>query len=316
MEMERFEYRRKSPLRQKQRGLALVMVLWFIALLSILALGFSKSTRSDINITRNLLDAARAGHLAEAAIEKGIHLLLSSDQEALEPLILGNPASFSLDGATLTYWIQDENGKVDINQAPTELIDGLLHSIEVTETDATRDAILDWRDADDLRLLNGAESREYREAGREMMPANAPFRDIAELQHVLGITPELYTKLSPHITVHSFSSEINPDVASREVLMALPDVSRNEVDDMILARKEVSEDQPLSAIPGLSGVSNWVSETIGPVYTLRGLAALPSGALAARKRTIWIPDEQGDTPYYVLNAGPDDSRTDSGEAME
>lgn len=303
---------------KKQRGMALVMVLWFIALLSILALGFSKSTRSDINITRNLLDAARAGHLAEAAIEKGIHLLLSAEQEALEPLILGNPASFSLDGVTLTYWIQDENGKVDINQAPAELIEGLLRSIEVTETDmeAVRDAILDWRDADDLRLLKGAESREYREAGREMMPANAPFRDIAELQHVLGITPELYKKLVPHITVHSFSNEINPDVASREVLMALPDVSRSEVDDMILARKEVSDDQPLAVIPGLSGVSNWVSETTGPVYTLRGQAVLPSGALAARKRTIWIPDEQGDTPYYVLNAGPDDSRTDSGEAIE
>jgi len=302
------QYRRKSSFRLHQKGLALVMVLWFIALLSILALGFSKSTRSDINITRNLLDAARAGHLAEAAIEKGIHLLLSPDQGALESLFLGNPASFRLEGVTLTYWIQDENGKVDINQAPAELIEGLLRSIEVTETDAIRDALLDWRDADDLQLLKGAESREYREAGREMMPTNVPFRDIAELQHVLGITPGLYQKLAPHITVHSSSNGINPDVASREVLMALPGVNRSEVDDMILARKEVPEDQPQPVIPSLSGVSNWVSETIGPVYTLRGLAALPSGALAARKRIIWIPDEQGDTPYYVLNSGPDDSR--------
>ena len=90
--------------------------------------------------------------------------------------------------------------------------------------------------------------------------------------------------------------------------MALPGVSINEVDDMLLARKEVTDDQPQPAIPSLSGVTGWVSETFGPVYTLRGLAALPSGALAARKRTIWIPDEQGDTPYYVLNSGPDDSR--------
>ncbi len=56
--------------------MALVLVLWFVALLSILAIGFSRSVRTEIQIAHNLLEDTRDRHLAEAAVQMGIHELL------------------------------------------------------------------------------------------------------------------------------------------------------------------------------------------------------------------------------------------------
>ncbi len=42
------------------RGLALVAVLWVLVLLSLVAAGFTRTIRTEINLTRNLIDNAKA----------------------------------------------------------------------------------------------------------------------------------------------------------------------------------------------------------------------------------------------------------------
>jgi len=290
-----------------QRGLALVLVLWFITLISILALGFSRATRSDVDITRNLLQASRARHLAEAAIEQGIYRLLQPQQGGFTGLVRGEPVRFSLDGARLGYRIQDENGKININRAPPKTIKALLEALGVEEPIPITDAIMDWRDSDDLRRPRGAEEIDYREAGRPVLPANRRFQNIAELQQVMGVSAELYRRLTPFITVSSFGNRVNRELAPREVLMALPGISGSQVEAMIETRNRLPGDPPRSARPARTGVSSRIPGRFGPVYTIRGEALLPSGARAAWRRTVWIPGKAGDALYYTLDSGPDDS---------
>jgi len=53
-------------------------------------------------------------------------------------------------------------------------------------------AIIDWRDEDDLVGLEGAEKEEYKEAGLSYQPPNKPFKSIEELQMVLGMNEQIF----------------------------------------------------------------------------------------------------------------------------
>lgn len=293
------------------------MVLWFISLLTVLALGFSQTMRNDTRITANLLEALRARQLAEAAIQHAIYDLVNQETEMADAVISGNAVSFEFAGVEVSYRIEDENGKVDINQAPPELFTSLLISQEVGDEQAKvlSDQLLDWRDENDLRLLDGAEAPEYLAAGRTRLPANAPFRSIGELQQLLGMEPGLYARLAPLVTVHGNNDKINPEYAPEGVLKALPGVDPGELEEFINYRKTLSPEIISPAFPELTGVESWLDDESGPVYTVYGTAALPSGAFASRRTIVWI-HSFGDRTHYVLESTDNILRPKPGEQSE
>ncbi len=73
-----------SATRQRgaaQRGLALVAVLWVLVLLSLMATSFTRTTRTEINLTRNLIDNAKA--LADAGVYRAVYGLLAPRTKGL-----------------------------------------------------------------------------------------------------------------------------------------------------------------------------------------------------------------------------------------
>ena len=54
----------------RDRGFALLLVLWVVAILSVVVAGFAAGTRSESRLARNLLDAADARALAEAGVAR------------------------------------------------------------------------------------------------------------------------------------------------------------------------------------------------------------------------------------------------------
>ncbi len=55
-----------------QRGLALVTGLWVQMLFALIAAGFTRTTRTEINLTRNLIDNAKAEALADAGVYRAV----------------------------------------------------------------------------------------------------------------------------------------------------------------------------------------------------------------------------------------------------
>ncbi len=51
-----------------RRGLALVAVLWVVMLLALVAASFMATTRTEIDLTRNLIEGAKAEALADAGV--------------------------------------------------------------------------------------------------------------------------------------------------------------------------------------------------------------------------------------------------------
>src|SRR5260221_679639 len=241
---------RAPPFRQ--RGIALVLVIWVAVLVLVVASSFILERRSETLVVRNSASMARGEAIADAGVNRAVFEIYRIGPSAEQWKPDGTAYDWSFDGAAVKVEIRDESAKIDINTAPDLLLRGLFVSAGVADDEAVKlvDAILDWRDADSLKRPNGAEEPEYRAAGLSYRPANAPFQAIEELQLVLGMRPEIYRRIAPSITVFSRQAGINSPFARREVLLAIPGVTTEVVDDYV-ARREAArtQGQPLPTLP-------------------------------------------------------------------
>jgi general secretion pathway protein K len=202
--------------------------MWALSILMVLSLVFGAAISGHVKTTRNAIDNARAEALADAGVELSVLDLTAwrdrTVQEARFPRD-GRPVRCSLgNGDWLTIAVEDEVGKVDLNAAGERLIVAALLAAGMAEGDAAAHAqrILDYRDGDDARRPDGAETAEYRDAGRPG-PKNRPFDTIEEVEQVLGAAPGLAEALRPYATVYSAQVTIDANLASRRLVAALSD---------------------------------------------------------------------------------------------
>jgi general secretion pathway protein K len=281
----------------RQDGVALVLVLWVLALMAVLAGGFSRGTRTEATLAYHQVAAAQAQALAEGGVQRGI-LELLRPQELRLWRVDGTAYRIPLGEGTVDLAIQDESGKVDLNTADDELLLGLFETQGLDEgaSEQLRDTLLDWRDPDDERRLHGAEEADYRAAGMPYGPKNARFDSVEELREVLGMTPALYQRLRPLVTVYSEQRWINPAVASRDVLLAVPGWDAHTVDgylDLRATSDPAAPPPPPAAPPPFAPAYSRVT------YTIRSTGTSAQGARAtveATVRVIGAPQQ----PYTLL----------------
>jgi general secretion pathway protein K len=256
--------------------------MWVAILLTVIASSFIFEARTDMLVVRNSVSLARASAAADAGVHRAIFELYRTDNSADAWRRDGTPHDWTFEGVPVRVEVGDESGKIDINTASEALLRGLLVSAGMSAEDAGKllDAILDWRDPDSLKRPNGAEEPDYRSAGLTYKPGNAPFQAIEELQLVLGMRPEMYKKLAPHITVFSRQAGISSQVASREVLLAIPGVTP-EIVDAYLAQREAARaaSQP---IPQMREAAAFTAN-LTTVGNIRAEARLDDGTVFVRE---------------------------------
>ena len=204
-------------------GAALLLVLWLIVLLTALVSAFAMTARVESLQGRVLVRGLEAQVAARAGLEYALTRIDQADPR-LHWQPDGSPHPWRYNGARLEIRIVDENGKVDLNHADFALLAALLGALGVEPAEASRlaAAIVDWRDTDLLtQAAGGAEDADYASAGRAYGAKDGNFESIAELEQVLGFTPELYARLAPHVTIHSALPRPDPQFASAPVLDAI-----------------------------------------------------------------------------------------------
>ena len=284
----------------KPRGIALVIVLWGLVLLAVIAAAFTTETRTEVTLARNLVENAKAKALADA----GVHAaMLGLHRREVEKRWRADGTVYSMASGEgeVSIVIDDEAGKIDLNAAPDELIQGLLVAVGLAdgEAQALTAAIADFRDADDETHLGGAEDAEYRAAGLAWGPKNKPFEAVEELHQVLGMTRQVYALAAPGLTVHSRSKGVDVTVAPAIVLLALPGVDAEAVEaftEQRQARPGAGEQGAgqmagaelggarITTLPGLG--RQYASRSRGRVFTIRAEARVRSGAVFVREAVI------------------------------
>jgi general secretion pathway protein K len=278
---------RRGMRRSHARGIAFILVLWVIAMLSIMLGSFALVARTENLQSRHLFDTTQARYAAEAGLNLAIYELRKGDP-AERWIADGRPYRFGYGDAEIEIAITDDSGKIDINSANGDLLTNLFmgRGVPMDQAQALSDAILDWRDPDDLKHPNGAEAPDYKAAGLSYAPKNAPFDTVSELQQVLGMTYDLYQKIEPGITIYSGRSSPTAAFANPIALQALyPDASPEQIQQFMQemqSQQPGTQGQPVIAPDGTPVVAGGG----GLTYSVKSRAKLPNGASTVLDATI------------------------------
>jgi general secretion pathway protein K len=277
-----------------ERGLALIMVLWILTILSVIALSFAFMARTEVYSTVSFRDGMEKKLLAEAGIERGImELFYRSTNKNQVSAVEGNEI-VRIDGREnhgelgenkYSFRISDESGKININaltDANSIILSNLMVHLGIPgETASTIiDSILDWRDADNLVRLHGAEDPYYESLPVPYKAKNGNFDTLEELLLVRGVTPEIMfgsgntPGLLNFLTVYSKGGAININAAAKEVIMALPNMTSSMADAIIGYREsaELRGQQDVIAVigPVFTTIASFVGFAESNIYTIEG----------------------------------------------
>jgi len=256
------------------RGAALLLVLWLIALLTALIGAFALTAKIEGLQGRVLHRGVIAGEAARAGVEYALVRVADPDpRRQWRPD--GRPYRWQFGDVQLDVAMVDENGKIDLNQADATLLSSLFQQVGgLAQADAARlaSAVLDWRDPDLLtQPEGGAEDPDYEAAERHYGAKDAPFESVAELEQVLGMTPALYAKVAPDLTVFSGRTRPDPAFASAGVLRAMG------IDaDNVIGRRRAWDPSAGGPAPMLEGGEPLVSSGSG-TYSIDSRARLRDG---------------------------------------
>lgn len=263
-------------MRATQRGVALLIVLWVMTILMATVLSFSLMTRAETRGTLTFRDRLEKKYLAEAGLERGIAEMINHGVNANRTVTLEGEELWQRDGTAYTgklgnggYVVRifDESGKIPLNgltDASAVILRNLLVNLGSSpqEADGICDAILDWKDADDLHRLSGAESDDYQSLKAPYRARNGNFESLEELLLVKGVTPavlfgtETRKGLIQFVTLYNTTNRINLTVAPREVLEALPGVEAGAAEQLMEMRNSAAMKSPADVAKIIGGATS------------------------------------------------------------
>lgn len=228
-----------SPIRARQAGMAMMLVLWVLSVLTIMAGALTLSTRRTLDQSQLSRVAAQSVALADGGLYYAMFMLSHPDPRQRWRSD-GTPYTLRFPAGDLRIQVSDEGGRMDINAMQEGTLRAFFASVLGNDELAARisDAILDWRDPDNLRRMHGAEIDDYRALRQAGRPQNRPFLMPEELLGVLGITPEIYARIEPLITVWSGQDGIDPQKASADMLRVVFRGDEKLVAQVLAARAE------------------------------------------------------------------------------
>ena len=275
----------------RQRGLALLLVLWLVVLLSVIAAGHARNVHTETRLARHQVEIAKARALAVAGSRRAIMELLVGN--SVEPWpVDGTINTIMLDGTRIAIQIRDAKGLVDLNAAGIDLLSTTLAATGTDEHTQRRiiDATMDWRDQDGLKSPYGAEDTDYQAAGLAWTARDDNFTSVDELRYVMGMTDEIFEKLAPFLTVYSGRSGINLEFAPPLLIAALTGESVTPADAGLPGDAQQATGQRRA---GTYHINVRASSSGGTVASLEAVVQISSSSVASFRGMV-------EEPYKVL----------------
>ena len=285
-----------------QRGWALVSVLWTLAILSMMAAATEALMVTSARIEHRAYDQARI----EADINAGaVRALLGIEDPRMSRRwrVDGVAQAFTFDRLAMTISVQDEAGLIDLNNADAATLAGLFTTAGLAPATAqTLTAnILDWREpvgGDDPDRQQGKTDGQYGAAGLPYRPRHNTFQTVDEMKLVLGMSPALFARVAPALTVYSRDASVDQSLAPPVVLSALYPGDANKVAQVIQARTNPPpSNDPNTLPPGPPGVIAQSETSLGHSYLVT-IAAAPNGRHVVRSAVV-EPTGDANRPYLV-----------------
>ena len=204
----------------------------------------------------------------------------------------GTPIEVNVAAGTVGLRIQDEAGLIDINSADDALLLGLLTDAALPGQAVIPlfDALQDWRDPDPDRRYAGAEDEDYLLAAYDAK--DGPFNSIEELRRVSGMSDDLYRNIRHAVTIHSMQPGINPALAPRAALDAIPGSRADLVDTYLAGRHEPGQTATIT-----DADHHYFNARQGLVLTITSTGRVGRGNL---RLDVVVALDRARTPPYSL----------------
>ena len=218
---------------RNQKGLALVLTLLAVVLITTMVVEFSYGVYTGTNTLYNWRDAQRLSLMARSGVSVSANFLMNllETQEFSYPGFIEMPVENPFEDfrGVILVRIEDENAKFNLNtivfangllnETAYFTFQRLLKALSLNEKIADR--VADWIDPD----------REQRLRDSETGARNAPLLSTDELSLIPGIEKDEYTSLLPYVTVFG-DGLVNLNGAEKPVLRSL----HPEITDDLAAR--------------------------------------------------------------------------------
>jgi|ERR1700712_487929 len=183
---------------KKEQGVALLLVLWVLALLSTLLAALAATVQLQHRQAQWMASHTQALFSAEAGLGEAVMALQARDPKA-RWLANGEPHSSNFADADLEVRVYSERGKLDLNAALASDVRRLLSAC-------------------------GATADEGEQAGRALEQQRSgavPMRTLEEFRKLPGMNFALYRCAKPWITVWSGAARPEPGLAGQPLVKAL-----------------------------------------------------------------------------------------------
>jgi general secretion pathway protein K len=208
-----------------------------------------------------------------------------------------------MDNTDIQIRISDEMGKVDLNTATPDVLQRLFQAAGVDAGLATS-LVANLVESRDSQRLNNQSygNQRYKQAGLSHGPRYAEFASLEDLQAVLGMTPAIYQKVEPAITLWSRHPQPTPLLAPALALSSLPGMDMDKAQRFIAAREATSPLMPPPVMPNGMPVGNWRGGNVKTIYAVASTADGTRSALQVTVRFEVLRPGQKKTgaPYTIL----------------
>jgi len=281
-------------------GVVLVVVLWVVALIATLAVAASLTFRGFAGILAVERDRLQADGLLTAGLEAAAGLVLSAGDIPLNDV----ESTLTLASGSVHLRVDDEGGRIDIGQAPVELLTALFRGLGASDPGAVAGQIVDWRkDAAGVSQERGgqagsrANSSQSPAANGATAASALAFSDVHQLMQLPGMRPEWVAAAAPLTTVFG-NQTVNPLTAPAAVVALLPGVDRTRLAAFLEMRRAFPMDA--GRLVGLLGGAQSFLDVKAPQAVSVQLSANLADGYAAAAEAVIVCLKADRQPYRVL----------------
>ncbi len=250
------------------QGMALIAVLWIVAVLGIIVTGMGHAVRNEVR----LVSGARQAVVAEALGDAAIHLVLQEMVSVTERPQQLTRVNVTYQGQPVSVQILPLNGLIDINSAPQALLASLF-------------AIAGQVPPDEAAALAQSAVETRARKGSSGQPEE--FEAIEDLLRVPGLSYAVYANISRLVTAdRPAGGKVNPMAAPEGVLYVLAGGNSERAGSVAAGRD--------AGVAGIDTTTTLASEftdnATTQVFQIQARVHLASGAVLLISRSVDLGD--------------------------
>lgn len=265
-----------AELLQNQKGIALVVTLLALVLITAMVVEFSYGVYTGTNNLYNWRDSQRLSIMAKSGVNVSARFLSDMlkrldtySYPGLIELPVENP--FEDFNGTIVVRIEDETSKFNVNaivrpngNLNEEAYKSLKRLLKILSLDEKiADRARDWIDKDNVAELPNSEEN----------AKNSALLSIDELLLINGISKEDYDKLLPYVTVYGTRDNliININGAEKPVLQCLSDEITEELAQRVIDYRKINPFEDITHLQQkVAGFTSMIYNPISSMITVQG----------------------------------------------